>query len=41
MAEGRLVVEIDRTFPLELVPEAFAVSQEGSARGKLVISVAD
>lgn len=41
VAEGRLVVEIDRTFPLEQVPEAFAVSQEGSARGKLVISVAD
>ena len=41
VAEGRLVVEIDRTFPLEQVSEAFAVSQEGSARGKLVISVAD
>lgn len=41
VAEGRLVVEIDRTFPLEQVPEAFAVSQEGSARGKLVITVAD
>lgn len=41
VAAGRLAVEIDRTFPLEQVAEAFAVSQEGSARGKLVISVAD
>ncbi len=41
VAEGGLVVEIDRTFSLEQVPEAFAVSQEGRARGKLVISVAD
>lgn len=41
VAGGRLTVEIDRTFPLEQVAEAFTLSQEGSARGKLVITVAD
>lgn len=41
VAADRLAVEIDRAFPLEEVAEAFAVSQEGSARGKLVITVAD
>ncbi|WP_367620330.1 NADP-dependent oxidoreductase [Corynebacterium sp.] len=39
VAGGRLTVEIDRTFPLERVADAFAVSQDGSARGKLVIEV--
>lgn len=41
VAGGRLRIDIDRTFPLEQVAEAFEVSQSGSARGKLVISVAD
>lgn len=41
VAAGRLRIDIDRTFPLEQVAEAFEVSQSGSARGKLVISVAD
>ena len=41
VAEGRLTVDIDRTFPLEEVAQAFAVSREGAAQGKLVIAVAD
>lgn len=41
VAGGRLAVDIDRTYSLEQVPEAFAASQDGSARGKLVITVAD
>lgn len=40
VAQGRLAVDIDRTYPLEQVPDAFAASREGSARGKLVIEVA-
>ena len=39
VAEGRLTVEIDRTFPLDQVAEAFALSREGGAKGKLVIVV--
>ncbi|WP_185990465.1 NADP-dependent oxidoreductase [Janibacter cremeus] len=39
VAEGRLTVDIDRTFPLERVAEAFALSREGGAQGKLVIEV--
>ncbi|WP_435202781.1 NADP-dependent oxidoreductase [Janibacter sp. GS2] len=39
VAGERLVVEIDRSFPLEEVAEAFAVSREGSARGKLLITL--
>lgn len=39
VAGGRLTVEIDRAFPLEQVADAFAASQDGSARGKLVIEV--
>ena len=41
VAAGRLRVDIDRTFALEDVPQAFAASQSGAARGKLVIEVAD
>lgn len=41
VAEGRLSVDIDRSFPLEQVAEAFALSREGGARGKLVITVSD
>lgn len=41
VAADRLSVEIDRTFPLEQVAEAFEASQQGAARGKLVITVAD
>ena len=40
VAGGRLRVEIDRTFSLEQVPEAFALSRGGGANGKLVIEVA-
>lgn len=41
VAAGRLRVDVDRTFALEDVPQAFAASQSGAARGKLVIEVAD
>lgn len=41
VAAGRLRVDIDRSFPLEELPEAFRVSREGEAQGKLVIVVAD
>ena len=41
VAAGRLHIDIDRTFPLEQVAEAFEVSRSGAARGKIVISVAD
>lgn len=36
---GELTVDIDRTFPLDQVAEAFRVSQAGEAKGKLVIDV--
>lgn len=39
VAGGRLAVEVDRTFPLAQVADAFAASRDGSARGKLVIEV--
>ncbi|MEE6288363.1 NADP-dependent oxidoreductase [Georgenia sp. MJ173] len=39
VADGGLQVHIDRTFPLDEVAEAFRVSQEGEAHGKLVIDV--
>ncbi|WP_338750644.1 NADP-dependent oxidoreductase [Janibacter alittae] len=39
VARGALTVDIARTFPLEHVAEAFALSREGGARGKLVIEV--
>lgn len=35
--QGRLTVEVARTFGLEEVAEAFALSQQGHTRGKLVI----
>lgn len=35
--KGRLTVEVARTFGLEEVAEAFALSQQGHTRGKLVI----
>lgn len=41
VAQGRLTVDIDRTFPLEQVREAFEVSRAGRAQGKLVIVVSD
>ena len=41
VAADRLRVDVDRTFALEDVPQAFAASQSGAARGKLVIEVAD
>jgi NADPH:quinone reductase-like Zn-dependent oxidoreductase len=36
---GRLRPAIDRTYPLEQVPEAMAYVESGRARGKVVISV--
>lgn len=39
VARATLTVEIDRTFPLDQVADAFALSRAGSARGKLVIEV--
>lgn len=39
VADGRLQVHIDRTFPLGEVAEAFRVSREGEARGKLLIDI--
>ena len=39
MEEGKLTVAIDRHYPLEQVPEALAYSEEGRARGKIVIDV--
>ena len=41
VAAGRLRVDVDRTFALEDVAQAFAASQSGDVRGKLVIEVAD
>lgn len=41
VANGGLVVDIDRTFDLADLAEAFAASQDGSARGKFVLRVAD
>ncbi|WP_417216221.1 NADP-dependent oxidoreductase [Arthrobacter sp.] len=40
VAEGRLTVDIDRTFDLADLAEAFALSQQGAARGKLVLRIA-
>ncbi|MDO4918055.1 NADP-dependent oxidoreductase [Kocuria sp.] len=36
---GELTVRVDRTFPLEQLPEAFAASQEGHTVGKIVVTV--
>lgn len=41
VAAGRLAVEIDRSFALEQVADAFALSRSGSANGKIVIAVTD
>lgn len=41
VAAGGLVVDIDRAFDLADLPEAFAASQKGNARGKLVLRIAD
>lgn len=35
--QGRLTVEVARTFGLDEVAEAFALSQQGHTRGKLVV----
>lgn len=40
VASDKLSVDIDRTFDLADLPEAFAASQDGSARGKLVLRIA-
>lgn len=41
VADGTLSVDIDRTFALSELPEAFAASQNGSARGKLVLRISE
>lgn len=40
MADGAIRSVIDRTYPLEKVPEALSYLEEGHARGKVVIQVA-
>lgn len=40
-ATGALEIAIDRTFGLEELPAAFAASQDGTARGKLVLHISD
>jgi NADPH:quinone reductase-like Zn-dependent oxidoreductase len=37
---GRLRPAIDRTYPLERVPEAMSYVESGMARGKVVIAIA-
>lgn len=39
VAAGRLTVEIDRSFRLDQVAQAFEASQSGTARGKLIVDV--
>lgn len=39
MQQGQLAPAIDRRYPLEQVPEAIRYSEEGHARGKIVIEV--
>jgi NADPH:quinone reductase-like Zn-dependent oxidoreductase len=41
VAAGDLTVDIDRTLPLEQLAEAFRLSREGQAQGKIVIRVQD
>ena len=41
VASGQIAPVIDRTWPLEQLPEAFRSFAAGNARGKVVISVAD
>lgn len=41
VAAGRLHVEVDRVVPLEQTADAFAASRDGSAAGKIVLSVSD
>ena len=38
---GEIELDIDRTMPLEDLPEAFRISREGQAHGKIVIAVQD
>lgn len=40
VADGQLSVDIDRTFELADLAEAFAASQDGTARGKLLLRIA-
>jgi NADPH:quinone reductase-like Zn-dependent oxidoreductase len=40
IAAGRVRVMIDRTYPVDQIADAFARSEEGHARGKIVISMA-
>ena len=38
---GEIELDIDRTMPLEDLPEAFRISRDGEASGKIVITVQD
>lgn len=38
MSEGRLRVEVERTYPLERAAEAAKALEAGGVRGKLVVS---
>ena len=40
LADGSVRSVIERSYPLEKVPEALAYLEEGHARGKIVIQVA-
>jgi NADPH:quinone reductase-like Zn-dependent oxidoreductase len=39
LESGRVTPTIDRTYPLDRVPEAVRVIESGTARGKLVIDL--
>jgi NADPH:quinone reductase-like Zn-dependent oxidoreductase len=40
-ANGQLTVTISRTFPIERIAEAHALSQAGHVRGKLAVTLRD
>jgi NADPH:quinone reductase-like Zn-dependent oxidoreductase len=39
MQTGKMVPAIDRRYPLREVPEAIRYSEQGHARGKIIITV--
>jgi len=36
---GRIRIVVDRVYPLEQIREAFAYSETGKARGKIIIKI--
>ncbi len=38
LQSGRLTPIIDRTYPLDKVPEAMRYMQDGNAKGKIIIT---